>query len=311
MAPADPRAAVVGALAAEPRASVESLARTTGLGSATVRHVLAELPRQGITVQGIVHPAVFGLHAYAHVLVRPSGSITAALGALEARADVPFTTRTAGRGAIAAELRVRDRRTLAERVAELRALPAVADVVVDEYVDIVKDAMVVLRPLGALSLDDVDLALLGELQHDGRRPYAALAKEVALSTAATRARVLRLVETGAVHVGLRRRPGPDVVQVGFRLSSTGAPGAARQAVCALPEVSYLATALGDAELVGTLTCSTLRGAGEALDRLARVAGVAALETWTHLEVTKERYDHSARAAAPPVPSDPTGPAADG
>jgi len=49
-------------------------------------------------------------------------------------------------------------------------------------------------------LDDVDKAIIAELQRDGRISYADLAPRVGLSPAATRQRVQRLLDDGTVQV---------------------------------------------------------------------------------------------------------------
>ena len=53
---------------------------------------------------------------------------------------------------------------------------------------------------GSTPLDDVDRLLIEALQRDGRASYADLAELVALSPAATRLRVQRLLDSGVVKV---------------------------------------------------------------------------------------------------------------
>ena len=60
-------------------------------------------------------------------------------------------------------------------------------------------------------VDDVGKQLIEELQQDGRRSYAALAKTVGLSEAAVRQRVQRLVDSGLMQVVAVTDP----LQVGF------------------------------------------------------------------------------------------------
>ena len=49
-------------------------------------------------------------------------------------------------------------------------------------------------------LDDVDRALIDALVADGRASYAALARRIGMSQAAIKARVLRLLDSGAIHI---------------------------------------------------------------------------------------------------------------
>ena len=54
------------------------------------------------------------------------------------------------------------------------------------------------RPV--VQLDDVSMAIIEQLQQDGRRSYAAIGKVVGLSEAAVRQRVQRLVEGGVMQI---------------------------------------------------------------------------------------------------------------
>ena len=49
-------------------------------------------------------------------------------------------------------------------------------------------------------LDDVSMQIIGELQHDGRRPYTSIGKAVGLSEAAVRQRVQRLLDAGVMQI---------------------------------------------------------------------------------------------------------------
>ncbi|MFT4214346.1 MAG: Lrp/AsnC family transcriptional regulator [Microbacterium sp.] len=288
MAPAGAKGALLAALAADGRASVEALARAASLSPAQVRQQLAELAGEGIDIRGIVHPSFFGHTALAHLLIEVSGSVDAVAGQLASLPEIPYLTRiTGGRHVLAGELRVADRGALAAALVRLRAIDGVESIELDEYLDIVKDAMIELAPASDVTLDDIDRSLLRDLQEDGRVSFAELARRVGLSTASARARVLRLLDAGVVRIGLRQRTRPDAVQLGFHLVGDGDEvGRALQSRTA---VSYLATSLGRSTHVGTLHVSSLASAAAELDAVQAIPGVRALHTWTHLQVIKEHY----------------------
>ncbi|MCE0535351.1 Lrp/AsnC family transcriptional regulator [Kineosporia rhizophila] len=287
--------AVAAALAADGRMSVEALSRSLGHTSVLIRRAMTALAEDGIAVRAVVHPSVLGLHTCAHLRLRVDGPLEHALQALCDREEVPFVSHVAGGHTLSAEIRVADRQTLAGVMSEVANLPGVVAADLDEYLDIVRDANLDLpRPTVAQPLDEIDRALVTELQADGRRSFAAMGEQVGLTTASTRSRVLRLIETGALSVGVRRRPGPGTVQVGYRLS---APTVPVDVLKALPGVSYLATTLGSADFVGTLTCASLRAASDSLAQLRALPGVRSLHSWTHLDVVKEIY-------APPTGATP-------
>ena len=62
------------------------------------------------------------------------------------------------------------------------------------------------------SLDAVSLAIIEQLQEDGRRPYAAIGKAVGLSEAAVRQRVQKLLDQGVMQIVAVTDP----LTVGFR-----------------------------------------------------------------------------------------------
>lgn len=283
------REALLSALIDDGRASVEALARATGLSAGHTRQLLAGLAADHIEVRGIIHPSVFGQHALAHLLVTPTGAVADVVAALVGDPAIPYITRVAGEATVAAEVRVADRAALAERLRRIRALPSVATVEVDEYLDVVKDAMVRLHPLGDVHLDAVDRVLLRELQADGRVPYASLARLVGLTTASARARVLRLIEAGVVRIGVRQQARPDSLQIGFRMVADD-DGTLEAALIARGRVEYLATSVGRSSFVGTLRVAGLEAAAAEIDALNALPGVSALTTWVHLAVAKEIYD---------------------
>lgn len=51
-----------------------------------------------------------------------------------------------------------------------------------------------------VELDDVDRTLIDSLVADGRTSYAALARHIGMSQAAVKARVIRLIDSGAIHI---------------------------------------------------------------------------------------------------------------
>ena len=51
-----------------------------------------------------------------------------------------------------------------------------------------------------VDLDDIDRALIDSLVADGRASYAALARHMGMSQAAVKARVLRLIDSGVIHI---------------------------------------------------------------------------------------------------------------
>lgn len=284
-----PRELLLSVLAQDGRASVEALARSTGLSTGQIRQLLRELTSDGVEVRGIMHPSVFGQHALAHVLISPTLSVRATIDVLVAMPEIPYVTQVAGEFSIAAEIRVADRAALGRMIERITALPEVRQLYFDEYFDIVKDAIVRVRRRGEIMLDATDRVLLRELQLDGRAPFAALARRVNLSTASARARVLRLLDSGVINIGIRTRSQRGSLQIGFRLFGTPSDTVA-DALLTRGSVEYLATSMGRSNFIGTIRVPTLAVAAAELAAIQVIPGVSDLSSWVHLEIVKEHYE---------------------
>jgi len=160
------------------------------------------------------------------------------------------------------------------------------------------------KPTGSASstpppvvLDDIDKAIIRELQIDGRLPYAKLGPAVGLSQAAVRQRVQRLVESGAMQVVAVTDP----LHLGFTLqamvgvSADGdlRPIAARLAE--LPEVDYVVIASGRFDLLLEVVCEDSESLFDLVnDVIRQVPGVRSTETYTYLHLEKQTYSWGTR-----------------
>lgn len=171
------------------------------------------------------------------------------------------------------------------------------------------------RRLGA-GLDDIDRAIIRELQQDGRRTYGRIAEAVGLSEAATRQRVGRLVKEEAIQIvaivnsqvlGYRFR-----ASIGMRVE-----GPLEEVVAALAEIEELVWLVGTAgsfDLLADFSCRNDRHFYEVISELRRaVPGVRRAETFIHFDILKEQHPwppgsgrRSPPAAAPGHASAATG-----
>ncbi|MGY1813887.1 Lrp/AsnC family transcriptional regulator [Blastococcus sp. SYSU D00820] len=292
--------ALVRALQVDGRATYEALALQLGVSRPAVRTRLLRLTESGaVRVTGVVHPSVFGLHAYAHLGITVDGPVLPVAAALEQLPEAPFVSVVTGPFDLAVELRCADQASLAAQVHRIGCLPGVRAVDTAVYTQIVKDAYHPARPLSAVSLDDVDRQLLGLLQADGRASFASLGQSVGLSTGAARSRVLRLLDAGVVSVGARSHPSSLGMAhfSGFGLRSTSPLEDRLAELREMPEVQYLAGAIGRSDVVGTAIGETQGRLLEVLERIRALPGVHSLACWTHLSFVKESYDHAAWPAA--------------
>jgi Lrp/AsnC family transcriptional regulator, regulator for asnA, asnC and gidA len=141
-------------------------------------------------------------------------------------------------------------------------------------------------------LDDVSRRIVELLQEDGRQPFVTLAREVGLSEAAVRQRVQKLIDgdvmqivavTDPLQVGFTRQ-----AMLGVRVSGDVTPVA--EALCALPEVSYVVTTAGGFDLLVEVVCEDDDHLLDVVMRQIRgLPGVGATETFVYLKLNKQQY----------------------
>ncbi len=283
--------AIVALLEEDGRLTHLDIARQVGLSrSAAAARIQRLLASGQVVVRGVVHPAVIGRGALAHVSVTVTGPAAPIATRLARRDDVPFLSLTSGGYGLVAEVRAPSTRDIDAAVAELRSVDGVVGVDTLGYVEVVRD---VVGPVGDVNVavDDVDLALLRALQDDGRTSYVDLAAAVGLSPAGARRRVVRLVESQVVRIGaVVRHSGQDrqsAMGLGIRLGGEGT--AVVTALRTMPAVIFLARTLGRFDLLATVRAFSAAQLVEVLDVIRALPDVSAAESWVHLDVVKENY----------------------
>src|SRR3954452_19179673 len=100
-------------------------------------------------------------------------------------------------------------------------------------------------------LDDVSKAIIEQLQQDGRRPYAAIAKAVGLSEAAVRQRVQRLLDTGVMQIVAVTDPltigFPRQAMIGVRVE--GDSRLVADTLAEIPEIDYVVITAGSFDVL--------------------------------------------------------------
>ena len=143
-----------------------------------------------------------------------------------------------------------------------------------------------------LVIDEIDKAIVRELQLDGRLPYAKLGPRVGLSQAAVRQRVQRLIENGVMQVVAVTDP----LTLGFGLQAMvgvevdGDLRAAAAKLAKVDEVAYVVVTTGRFDLLVEVVC---RDNEELLtivnDVIRALPGVRTAETFTYLHLEKQTY----------------------
>jgi Lrp/AsnC family transcriptional regulator for asnA, asnC and gidA len=146
-------------------------------------------------------------------------------------------------------------------------------------------------------LDDVGKAIVEQLQQDGRRSYATIARAVGLSEAAVRQRVARLQDTGVIQVVAVTDP----LQLGFRrqamvgVRADGDIVAVADALAEMPEVDYVVITAGSFDVLVEAVCEDDDHLLELVGRRIRaVPGVRSTETFVYMKLRKQHYNWGTR-----------------
>jgi Lrp/AsnC family transcriptional regulator for asnA, asnC and gidA len=150
---------------------------------------------------------------------------------------------------------------------------------------------------GTPPIDAVSLAIIEQLQQDGRRPYATIGKAVGLSEAAVRQRVQKLQDQGVMQivavtdpltVGFRRQ-----AMVGIRVEGDLDPVA--DALAALDEVDYVVMTAGSFDLMAEVVCEDDDHLLDVINKQIRaLPGVRATESFVYLKLKKQTYQWGTR-----------------
>ncbi len=283
--------ALMRALQGDGRATFQALADGVGLSRTAVRARVRQLVQSGaIRIVGVLHAGVVGMEVLSHVSFRVSGPVGPMLDALGEREAVTFAAHSAGRFPAVAQVRVADDAALTKELSELRALPGVDGAEVFRANSVFKDAHSSVRELRDIELDALDWRLVRQLLRDGRSSYADLARQVGLSQAAARSRVVRLLDSGVVHVTALVEPAAVGAneRLGFGLRCRGDAELLGAALANMPRISFLASGFGRYDVIGTLTAPDRCQLVEALEGVRATPGIGYVESWDHLSVRKER-----------------------
>jgi Lrp/AsnC family transcriptional regulator for asnA, asnC and gidA len=146
-------------------------------------------------------------------------------------------------------------------------------------------------------LDDVNRAIIEQLQQDGRRSYAGMATAVGLSEAAVRQRVQRMLDAGIMQVVAVTDP----MRVGFKreaMIGVRVSGDARdvaEAIAALPEVDYVVLTAGSFDLILEIVAEDDEHLLSLInDHIRVLPQVRETEMFVYLRLVKQTYAWGAR-----------------
>lgn len=142
-------------------------------------------------------------------------------------------------------------------------------------------------------IDEIDKAIIRELQNDGRLPFAKLAPIVGLSQAATRQRFNRLVEGGVIQVVAVTDPamlGLDY-QAMLGVGVSGDVKEVADKLCLIEGVDYVVVTAGRYDLLVEVVAGDANTFLDLVnDTIRPISGIASVEIFSYLRLVKQVYD---------------------
>jgi Lrp/AsnC family transcriptional regulator for asnA, asnC and gidA len=149
------------------------------------------------------------------------------------------------------------------------------------------------------SLDKIDIAIIGHLQVDGRRPFTAIAKDLGISEASVRQRVGRLLRSKAMQIVAVSSPldlGLIWAQVHLRVKGDRIEAAA-EAVAELPQVDYVSICAGDVDIIVGVVARDRDELHDVLvNHIRTIPGIEQADFLLNLRILKDNYEWSPRAS---------------
>ncbi|WP_299562639.1 Lrp/AsnC family transcriptional regulator [uncultured Mycolicibacterium sp.] len=138
-------------------------------------------------------------------------------------------------------------------------------------------------------MDELDEAIIGLLEDDGRLTHRDIAERVGLSRSAVAARVQRLIDTGRVVV--RGVVHPEVLGRGalahLSVAVDGPAGPVAAVLAARDDVAFLSLTSGGYALVVEARVGSVRHLDGVLATLRALPGVTGVDTLSYIEVVRD------------------------
>jgi Lrp/AsnC family transcriptional regulator for asnA, asnC and gidA len=142
------------------------------------------------------------------------------------------------------------------------------------------------------TLDATDMRIVQKLRENGRRPYAAIAKDLGLSEATVRQRAAKLLEEKTIYITVATNP----LELGYLTATVGlkVDGGRHEEVAArladMPEVDWVAHTAGIFDIAVGLLCRDREQFFDVLvHRIRSMDAVRETQAYLHLSVVKNLY----------------------
>ncbi|MFD4227472.1 Lrp/AsnC family transcriptional regulator [Streptomyces sp. NPDC058545] len=142
-----------------------------------------------------------------------------------------------------------------------------------------------------MDLDETDLAIARGLQTDGRLTYETLAQQVGLSRPATRMRVQRLQESGAVRIVAIAHPAVHRLTASAHLAidTEGASAPVAREIAALPQAPFVTLTSGRRSIMTELRTAGFGELERTIEHIRAMEGVRTVDPLVATRHVKDPY----------------------
>jgi len=130
-------------------------------------------------------------------------------------------------------------------------------------------------------MDDLDRELISLLRNDARMPVSSLAPRLGVSRATVRARIDRLLASGAIQgftVAMGKVPGPGVRAITMIEVEGRAAESVFNRLMGFSEIRALHSTNGRWDIIAEIEVSTLQVFDDLLRQIRQISGISASET---------------------------------
>jgi len=287
---------IIAILRRDGRASYSDIARELDTTRDNVARRVNPMFQSGeLRVIAAPHPRVLGLTVTAHLSIKVSGDAHVIVKALEPLESLVFISVAAGAYQIIVETELPSLTELKQQVSHIRTLDGVTEVQVLLYERILSSFFLGPEPESfSYNFDEFDINIIKRLQQDGRASYADLAQHVGLSLSGCRIRVQRLLESGVMQIGAiqQRSDMTDDLLFGIGINADADLREVTKLLRAAPGLEFMARTVGRYDLIATVSFNSLRDFNQLISKLLSLPSVSYCEQWLHVQLVRERYEHT-------------------
>ncbi len=276
-----------------------TVAEKLGVSEAHVRKRVSKLTGSEVfSITAIADPKVMGIDSMALIGLNIHASKSAMVA--EKLVDMPgvdYVVQTAGGFNVLAEAACRSSADLYRLLHEIRAMPGVQRTETFVYLNLLRQqfqwsldgARVGVHGESPIDIDDVDIALIEELQQDGRAPFRRIAKNLDISERSVSSRYARLAGQNALQVIAVGNPATlgfeAMAWLGIQVHESADLEATAAELSSASGIDYVVIPAGRYDLMAELVCHDQTELLRTLEHgIGQIGAIDHVETFVYLRL---------------------------